>query len=420
MKSSPSTPTVAASDPLKLALQALVACGLAVCGGVSAESAAPLPAATPAPAPAIARVPGTGQTACFNGNAQIVCPSRAQAYYGQDGNNPGPAPRLRDNGDGTATDQNTGLMWTRLPTAPIGWTDAQAGAGQLRTGGYSDWRLPTIKELYTLIDFGRGYFSTVSATSVPFIDTTVFDFAYTTGDRFFDVQEWSATPYVATTMNNDATVFGVNFADGRIKGYPRYRPGSNGTVPQQLRARYVRGPAYGLNQYADNGNGTVTDAATSLTWQQIDDGMTRDWREALAYCAALNLGAAADWRLPNAKELHTIVDYRRAPATTGTAAIAAPLQTSAVESYYWTSTTIADGPTDVKYRRAAYFAFGRALGWMAMPPGSGNLQLLDVHGAGSQRADFKTGDPTDYPQGLGPQGDEVRIRNAVRCVRGGR
>ena len=67
--------------------------------------------------------------------------------------------------------------------------------------------------------------------------------------------------------------------------------------------------------------------------------------------------------------------------------------------------------------KAAYVTFGRALGWMEMPPGSGNRQLLDVHGAGSQRSDRKVGDPDDYPYGHGPQGDVVRIFNFVRVVR---
>jgi hypothetical protein len=42
---------------------------------------------------------------------------------------------------------------------------------------------------------------------------------------------------------------------------------------------------------------------------------------------------------------------------------------------------------------------------------------MDVHGAGAQRSDPKTGDASDYPQGHGPQGDVIRINNYVRCVR---
>jgi hypothetical protein len=44
--------------------------------------------------------------------------------------------------------------------------------------------------------------------------------------------------------------------------------------------------------------------------------------------------------------------------------------------------------------------------------------LMDVHGAGSQRSDPKSGDASRFPRGRGPQGDVIRIDNFVRCVRG--
>jgi hypothetical protein len=218
-------------------------------------------------------------------------------------------------------------------------------------------------------------------------------------------------------MGQDATVFGVNFADGRIKGYPKFQPGSGQQVPATMFVRYVRGPVYGGNKLNDNGDGTVTDRNYRLLWQAVDDGVPRNWKDALRYCAQLNLGNTSGWRLPNAKELHTIVDYTRSPATGQGAAIAPPLRTSVVESYFWSSTTLLDGPPDVEASKAVYFAFGRALGWMPVPPGSNTKQLIDVHGAGSQRADPKAGDPARFPQGFGPQGDDVRINNYVRCVK---
>ncbi|MFA6294459.1 MAG: hypothetical protein WC637_21895, partial [Victivallales bacterium] len=49
----------------------------------------------------------------------------------------------------------------------------------------------------------------------------------------------------------------------------------------------------------------------------------------------------------------------------------------------------------------------------------GDYHFTDVHGAGAQRSDPKTGDPSLFPHGRGPQGDVVRINNFVRCVRGG-
>lgn len=57
----------------------------------------------------------------------------------------------------------------------------------------------------------------------------------------------------------------------------------------------------------------------------------------------------------------------------------------------------------------AYVAFGEALGYMG--------RWIDVHGAGAQRSDPKTGDPDDYSEGFGPQGDAIRILNFVRLVR---
>jgi hypothetical protein len=71
----------------------------------------------------------------------------------------------------------------------------------------------------------------------------------------------------------------------------------------------------------------------------------------------------------------------------------------------------------VNGKYAVYVSFGEALGWMEMPPNSGNFQLLDVHGAGAQRSDPKSGDPGDWPYGHGPQGDVIRIYNYVRLVR---
>ncbi len=49
----------------------------------------------------------------------------------------------------------------------------------------------------------------------------------------------------------------------------------------------------------------------------------------------------------------------------------------------------------------------------------GQYNLLDVHGAGSQRSDPKAGDPSQFPRGRGPQGDVIDIYNMVRPVRGG-
>jgi len=67
----------------------------------------------------------------------------------------------------------------------------------------------------------------------------------------------------------DKSIFGVNFVDGRIKGYPKYNPRTG--RPNKMYFRFVRGnQRYGFNQLIDNNDGTVTDMATGLMWQKHD------------------------------------------------------------------------------------------------------------------------------------------------------
>ncbi|MEI6207109.1 MAG: DUF1566 domain-containing protein [Desulfuromonadales bacterium] len=88
----------------------------------------------------------------------------------------------------------------------------------------------------------------------------------------------------------------------------------------------------------DNGNGTVTDSKTGLVWQQGEGGSMTSWDNALTYCEGLSLGGQNDWRLPNIKELKSLIDYARySPAIDQT------YFPNAVVSYYWSSTTYAYG-----------------------------------------------------------------------------
>jgi len=61
--------------------------------------------------------------------------------------------------------------------------------------------------------------------------------------------------------------------------------------------------------YTDNGNGTITDNVTGLTWQKEDDNIERAWDNANTYCDDLTLGGYSDWRLPSDMELMSIVNY---------------------------------------------------------------------------------------------------------------
>ncbi len=363
----------------------------------------------------------TNQTRCYGADACMPCP--AAAFSGQDAQYASAAPRYAVNGDGTVSDLVTGLMWQRDPGAKQTYSAAVAGADSSSLGGYTDWRVPTIKELYSLVDFSgldpSGYSGSDPTGLLPFIDADVFVFAYGdtgAGQRLIDSQWVTRSIYTATVMGGAQCFFGVNFADGRIKCYPTQ------TLPGQgYFAIYVRGGAgYGENDFHDNGDGTVSDRATGLLWQQGDSGAGMVWQEALDYCETLDLAGHADWRLPNAKELQSLVDYARAPDTTASPALdpvfdATPITNEAGQTdygCYWSGTTHANWTAGHEGGNAAYVAFGRAMGYM-------NGSWMDVHGAGAQRSDPKAGDPDDYPTGHGPQGDAIRIFNFVRCVRAG-
>jgi len=388
------------------------------------------------------KIVDTGQDVFFANTVSISEPSEGAAFYGQDATYSGNQPSYTNNGDGTVTDNVTGLMWQQSADLngdglinvddKLSWAEVVAAADTFSLGGYDDWRLPSIKEQYSLILFSgldpSGYEGTSTDDLVPFIDTDFFEFGYgdqDAGERIIDAQFATTTIYVSTTMMGDETMFGVNFADGRIKGYGT-GPLPGQTDPKQFYVLYVRGnPQYGVNDFTDNLNGTITDNATGLMWMQDDNGEGLLWEDALMYAEDFEFAGYDDWRLPNAKELQSIVDYTRSPATTSSAAINPMFSSSQITDegddinypFYWSSTTHASWVTAAQGANAAYVCFGEALGWMEMPPESGNYTLLDVHGAGAQRSDPKTGDPGDYPYGHGPQGDVIRIFNYVRLVR---
>ncbi len=361
----------------------------------------------------------TRQSDFYNNTSVITTPGAGDAFYGQDAAYVENQPSYTDNGNGTITDHVTGLMWQQNMGDKITYAEAFAKADTMTLGGYSDWRVPTIKELYSLILFTGKVNGEVPIEM--FIDSAYFNQPLgdtTLGERLIDAQTWSATQYKGTTMHGDSTVFGVNFLDGRIKGYPKYVPGSNNTNPRKMYFRMVRDNAdYGINNFVDNGDGTITDNATGLMWQQADDGQSRDWENALSYAESLTLAGHSDWRLPNAKELQSLVDYTRCPDVTSSPAINPLFSITEINDpdgnpnqypYFWTSTSHLDGTNP--YTAAVYIAFGEAQGKMSNT-------LLDVHGAGAQRSDPKTGDPINYPSYFGPQGDVRYVFNNVRCVR---
>lgn len=128
--------------------------------------------------------------------------------------------RFTDNGDGTITDNVTGLMWPKDGAGPgcnngvkISWSAAIAWAEDLNFAGYDDWRLPNINELLSLFDFGKAN---------PMLDTAYFP--NTVNDYYY-----SST----TKADNDTYAWVANYFNGYAQAY--------GTKTYNRGVRAVRG-----------------------------------------------------------------------------------------------------------------------------------------------------------------------------------
>ena len=235
-----------------------------------------------------------------------------------------------DLGNGIIQDNVTGLEWQQVPnTTYKTWTSAFTYCETLifppGNDNHADWRLPTVQELATLIDYNR---------SNPAIDPL---FGMTENTRY-----WTAD----VRVQNIAYAWWIDFDYGWINSEDQ-------TTSSTLPVRAVRGPSYGpLTGFFVNGDGTVSDPDTGLMWQPCNAGETWNgaqcngsvlvgpWDTAVDYIENLNntsyLGYA-DWRMPTINELQSLLDYSRYnPASTF----------PDTEFAYWSSTGLAGYAAD--------------------------------------------------------------------------
>ena len=250
----------------------------------------------------MAKLPDTGQTQNYTGTS------------GEDSDYSINPPSFTDNGDGTVTDNVTGLIWQKVDGGEMTWSNAVLYATTNRVGGQSDWRLPTAHEAFSILNQG-----TVS----PALNTNVFTLSA--------AQYW----WTADTQVSDATrVWAIN-AGGGIGAHRQDETISAGGT-FRYHVRCVRGALSGqpVHHFTNNLDGTVTDLDTGLTWQQAE-GAAMNWESALQYAEALSLGGKSDWRLPNLKELQSINDESRSNPSLDTNFFA-----GANTSRHWSSTTV--------------------------------------------------------------------------------
>jgi hypothetical protein len=315
-------------------------------------------------------LPATGQTSCCGeGNActlecddPAVVPGQDAAYEAGCSSRPG---RFVDNGDGTVTDTCTGLQWQRdTPMDLFTWEEALRESEDLVLAGHDDWRLPNVRELQSIVDHGR----VSPSIATEFVPSTFREWYWSSTTRTYSPDQAWEVYFGDGNVNVDAkqglrrfrAVRSVESCRGRLPATgqtwcyaPNHLPADCGTaaIPGQDGAYGAGQPHAG--RFVDNGDGTVTDNATGLTWQKApadtnwngaaDGGDVLAWQAALGFCESLIttkggsvsrwasdedlvLGAIQpsdvlhdDWRLPNIRELMSIVDYGRADPAIDTA-----------------------------------------------------------------------------------------------------
>jgi len=191
-------------------------------------------------------------------------------------------------------DPTTGLTWQRQDDGKKRKHEGAVRYSEsLQLGGRNDWRLPTRRELYSIVDFARHS----PAFAAEFFKLT---FAATTEETLWSA-EVDEMLYLHKTPRTEIQWWQVEMQFG---GNPWI------FYQDSAISLCVAGSPVPAARFKATSQGTVVDETNGLEWQQQDDGKKRNWEEAQAYAHSLNL-AEGGWRLPGVKELESLVDLSK-------------------------------------------------------------------------------------------------------------
>ncbi len=326
-----------------------------------------------------APVPQTGQTTCWGTDGAVVdCSTDGR---GQDGDIRAgvapPDPRFTDNGDGTITDNLTGLIWLKNANCfgQRNWEQALADANALADPqcGLSDgsvrgdWYLPNRSELTSLLDFEN------------------FNPALPSGHPFMNFQSsfyWSSTTYAfspAFAWDVDITgqgPLGMRKVEGKfvtaIRGVDPALVEPLAPIPQTGQRRCWNSNGNEINcadtgqdgnigagvvppdpRFTDNGDGTITDNLTGLIWLKDWDCRAispATWQGAIVNarlglingnCGLTDGSQPGDWRLPNRNELRSLLNLQNFNPALPPGRPFINVRVGGLRDSYWSSTTVA-------------------------------------------------------------------------------
>ena len=258
------------------------------------------------------RFPDTGQKISYDQNGREIILKPGDELYGQDGCfvvNPISFTKLGlneeklspsacwEDGFRMVKDNNTGLIWeVKSPNSEdpnyfdnkYSFKDAQEvyvnKLNEGNYGGFKDWRIPNKDELRSIINYSK---------TNPALDQQYFPHCRI---NYY----WCSLTYEMQSCFGWAIFLGFGSATAVSKESLRHvlavRKGYNNLFGKQ-----------DLSRFTDNKDGTITDHATDIMWQK-DENERMSWYEALKFCQNMKLAGYNDWRLPDIKELNTILN----------------------------------------------------------------------------------------------------------------
>ena len=238
----------------------------------------------------------TGETKCYDETAEITCPNEGEPFFGQDAQYAklGKCIPQKFTVKGTVEekivfDENLKLEWQqKIPEGEFDWQSAANYCGQEYAGSYG-WRLPTPKELLSIVDNGK---------YDPAINTDYFP---GTNDEWF----WTSADFASTADSDQNKAWFVRFDKGFLSHKSK-------TESEKMHVRCVRGtqlPDGEFETLTIGGDEVVKDSVTGLMWQKTYKDNVKKFADALSTCENLEYAGFSDWKLPNKNELATLANY---------------------------------------------------------------------------------------------------------------
>ncbi|HZX48578.1 MAG TPA: DUF1566 domain-containing protein [Nitrospirota bacterium] len=329
--------------------------------------------------------PRTGQTTCYDsGGNEIACTGSGQDGEIQAGI-PWPNPRFTVSTDGyCVTDNLTGLMWVKSPDSITRtWQQALDYANGMSLCGYTDWRLPNVNELKSMVNAGQGDTATWLNTQ-GFSNVQSSDYWSSTSDSYDARLARTVSMWVGFDKTSKSGIYGNRYVWPVRSGQSgSFGPSviqlpktgqttcynSSGTVitctGTGQDGEIQAGAAWPSPRYTVSGD-CVTDNLTGLMWTKNANlpGSYRTWQEALDYANGLSLCGYTDWRLPNVNELSS---HHNSGQHNTDIWLNSQGYSNVQEGFYWSSTSYAVNSS------SAWFV----VMWSG---GTGNYDKSDIRG----------------------------------------